>query len=154
MLRLNPIPYNNKETKGGPLLTKTQGDKQLNQIIFGISLFVVFPVIMFLSVFQLIVRVFLLSEIPPHVTETGLIFYLGLSILYLVSGAASILFLFRSKVQLIFPGVLFAAGSAMWIYATYNTTSTYNLLDTLGMLTNLILLIIAVIKFVNLYKKQ
>lgn len=134
-------------------MTKTQEDRQLNWIIFGLSLLVVFPVIMFLSVFQLIARVFLLSEIPPLVSDTELFFYLGLSILYLVSGAVSVLYLFRTKVQLMFPGILFTASSAMWIFGAFNT-SNLNMIDALAVITNLILLVMTVIKFVKLSRKQ
>lgn len=146
------IIYNNKKGKGENFLTK-QEDKQLDRIIFGISLFVVFPFIILFSVFQLIVRMFLLSEIPPQVTNTEFIFFLSVSIGYLALSSASILFLFRSKVQLFFPSVLFFASSLVWILASYNTTNPYNI-NTLGITTNLILFLITTIKFLKSYYKK
>lgn len=133
-------------------MIKKQEDKQLARIIFGISLFVVFPFIILFSVFQLIVRMFLLSEIPPQVTNTEFIFFLSVSIGYLALSSASILFLFRSKVQLFFPGVLFFASSLVWIFTSYNTSNPYNI-NTLGITTNLILFLITTIKFLKLYYK-
>ncbi|OMG49980.1 hypothetical protein BK140_08820 [Paenibacillus macerans] len=133
-------------------MIKKQEDKQLARIIFGISLFVVFPFIILFSVFQLIVRMFLLSEIPPQVTNTEFIFFLSVSIGYLALSSPSILFLFRSKVQLFFPGVLFFASLLVWIFTSYNTSNPYNI-NTLGITTNLILFLITTIKFLKLYYK-
>lgn len=129
-------------------MTRKQEVKEMNRILRGISIFICFPFIMAISLFLFVVRMFLLSEIPPQVTQNEFVFFLFISIVYFILSSVSLIFLFKSRAQMLLPGIFFVLISLVWIFSSYNMSSPHSI-NLIGIIINLVLLLMVTIKFIK-----